>query len=242
MQAGICIEHLTQTYGRRAALRDVSLTVPPGLYGLLGRNGAGKTTLMRTVATLLPCRAGRVTVCGVPVTQAARVRALVGYLPQDFAAYPGLTVREALGYFGTLSGMREGLLQKRVPAVLRLLNLEAQAGKHVGALSGGMLRRLGVAQAILHDPPVVIVDEPTAGLDPEERVRLRALLARLAAGGRAVLFSTHIAPDIEAVCSGLAVLDAGHVLYAGTVAALKAQTGAKDLEQAYLACVQGGCA
>ncbi len=240
MQTGICIEHLTLRYGRKAALCDVSLTVPPGLYGLLGRNGAGKTTLMRTVATLLPCREGRVTVNGVPTAQAARVRAMVGYLPQDFAAYPSLTVREALGYLGTLSGLERPLLRRRVPAVLRLLHLEEQADKRVGALSGGMLRRLGMAQAILHDPPVLIVDEPTAGLDPEERVRLRALLARLAAGGRVVLFSTHIAPDIEAVCGGLAVLDAGRVRYAGTVADLKARTGAGDLERAYLACVQGG--
>ncbi len=237
---GIEINHLEHRYGRKAALCDVNLRIPPGLYGLLGRNGAGKTTLMRILATLLPCTGGRVTVNGVPLAEAARVRAMVGYLPQDFAAWPRLTVRETLGYFGTLSGMGARDLQKRVPAVLAALHLQAQAGTKVRALSGGMLRRLGVAQAVLHDPPVLIVDEPTAGLDPEERVRLRALLAALAAQGRTVLFSTHIAADIEAVCTGLAVLDAGRVRYAGTVAGLKARTGAKTLEQAYLACVRGG--
>ncbi len=239
---GIEIEHLSQYYGRRPALRDVSLTVPPGLYGLLGRNGAGKTTLMRTVAALLPCRAGRVRVCGVPAddAHAARVRALIGYLPQDFAAYPSLTVRETLAYLGTLSGMSGAALARRVPAVLRQVNLTEQAGKRVKALSGGMLRRLGVAQALLHDPPVLIVDEPTAGLDPEERVRLRGLLAALAGGGKTVVFSTHIAGDIEAVCRGLAILDGGRLLYAGTAADLKRRTGARTLEQAYLAFVQGG--
>ena len=246
MEPCICIEHLTQCYGRRPALRDLSLTVPPGLYGLLGRNGAGKTTLMRTVATLMACQRGQVTVCGVPVNaaNAARVRSLIGYLPQDFAAYPNLTVREVLEYLGTLSGVGGARLARRVPLLLRQVHLAEHAGKRVKALSGGMLRRLGVAQALLHDPPVLIVDEPTAGLDPEERVRLRNLLAALAApqagGGKAVLFSTHIAGDIEAVCSAVAVLDEGQLRYAGTVAALKKRTGAPNLEQAYLACVRGG--
>lgn len=242
---GIVIEHLSQYYGRKAALRDVSLTVPPGLYGLLGRNGAGKTTLMRTVAALLPCRAGRVTVCGVPVNDAnaAKVRSRIGYLPQDFAAYPDLTVREALAYLGTLSGMSGAALSRRVPAMLRQVNLTQQANKRVKALSGGMLRRLGVAQALLHDPPVLIVDEPTAGLDPEERVRLRGLLAALAApqyGGKTVVFSTHIASDIEAVCNGIAILDGGRLCYTGTAADLKRRTGAASLEQAYLSFVHGG--
>ena len=239
---GIEIEHLSQSYGRRPALRDVNLTVPQGLYGLLGRNGAGKTTLMRTVAALLPCREGRVRVCGVPVddAHAARVRALIGYLPQDFAAYPNLTVREMLIYLGTLSGMGGAALARRVPAVLQQVNLTQQAGKRVKALSGGMLRRLGVAQALLHDPPVLIVDEPTAGLDPEERVRLRGLLAALAGSGKTVVFSTHIASDIEAVCSGIAILDGGRLLYTGTAADLARRTGARGLEQAYLAFVHGG--
>lgn len=232
----IVVRQLTQRYGRKAALQGLDLTIPQGMFGLLGRNGAGKTTLMRTIATLMRCQSGSVTVCGIPVEQAAAVRAKIGYLPQDFAMYPNLSVRQALRYLGTLSGMDSALLDRRVPQVLRQVNLAAQAGKRVRELSGGMLRRLGVAQALLHDPEVLIVDEPTAGLDPEERVRLRELLGTLAQE-KTVVFSTHIASDIEAACGQIAILDGGQLRYRGTVQQLCRATGAANLEQAYLACV-----
>ena len=154
--------------------------------------------------------------------------------------YPNLTVYQALEYLGTLSGLEPARLQRRIQAVLRQVNLQEHAHKKVKALSGGMLRRLGVAQALLHDPPVLIVDEPTAGLDPEERVRLRGLLGQLANNGKTVVFSTHIASDIEAACNAIAILDSGRLRYQGTVAALCRATGTQNLEQATLACVHGG--
>lgn len=212
----IIIRGLDQFYGRRQALRGINLTIRPGMFGLLGRNGAGKTTLMRTLATLLETRHGSVSVCGVDIRRASEIRQITGYLPQDFSMYPSMTVTEALDYLGILSGMSTAARAVRIPELLRRVNLEEQKGKRIKSLSGGMKRRLGIAQALLHEPKVLIVDEPTAGLDPEERIRFRNLLCEVAED-RVVLLSTHIVGDIEAACEDIAVLDQGELVYSGTV-------------------------
>ena len=219
MSAEIKIEHLNQYYGRKCALKDVSLTIHKGMFGLLGRNGAGKTTLMKVLATLLPKTEGSVSVCGIPVEDAARVRRITGYLPQEFSMYPNMTVYEAMDYLGVLSGLGSRKRRELIPKLLSQVNLLEDQKKKVKALSGGMKRRLGIAQAILHNPKVLIVDEPTAGLDPEERVRFRNLLSEIAQE-RIVILSTHIVGDIEATCEQIAVLNEGEILYQGTVSDL----------------------
>lgn len=239
MEHEIVISGLCQSYGRREVLHDISFTIPQGMFGLLGRNGAGKTTLMKTLCTLLTPKSGSVTLCGVPVSQTAKIRAMVGYLPQDFSLYPSMTVTEALDYLGVLSGMEKSKRKERIELLLAQVNLEAQAKKRVNALSGGMKRRLGIAQALLHDPQIIIADEPTAGLDPEERVRFRELFCALAKE-KTVLLSTHIVSDIEESCENLAVLDGGRLYYTGTVQDLIARTQTDHMEQAYLRCVKGG--
>ncbi|MDF2544268.1 MAG: transporter ATP-binding protein [Herbinix sp.] len=180
MSTEIKIEHLNKYYGKKQALKDIDLTIPQGMFGLLGRNGAGKTTLMKVLATLLQKNEGQVTVCGIPITSAGAIRSMTGYLPQEFSMYANMTVYEAMDYLGILSGLSKVERKERIPMLLTKVNLQSCKRKKVKALSGGMKRRLGIAQAILHNPKVLIVDEPTAGLDPEERVRFRNLLSEIA--------------------------------------------------------------
>ncbi len=222
MAARIRIENLNQYYGKKQALKDVNLTIEAGMFGLLGRNGAGKTTLMKVLATLLPKSEGQITICNRPVEHAREVRNITGYLPQEFSMYPNMSVYEAMDYLGVLSGLPKSQRKQRIPELLERVNLQDDRRKKVKALSGGMKRRLGIAQAILHDPKVLIVDEPTAGLDPEERVRFRNLLCEIAEG-RIVILSTHIVGDIEATCENIAVLDRGEIIYQGTAAELISQ-------------------
>lgn len=208
------IRNLNKFYRKKQALKDINLSIGQGMFGLLGRNGAGKTTLMKILTTLLHKNSGAVTVCGIPVERAKEVRRMVGYLPQDFSMYPGMTIYEAMDYLGALSELDGPTRQKRIPEILQRVNLQDNSKTKVKALSGGMRRRLGIAQAILHDPKVLIVDEPTAGLDPEERVRFRNLLCELAEN-RIVLLSTHIVGDIEAACEKIAILNEGQLLFTG---------------------------
>lgn len=215
----IMVRHLNQSYGKKQVLTDINLTIEKGMFGLLGRNGAGKTTFMKTLATLLPKKEGSVILCGHPVEKAAEVRRIVGYLPQDFSFYPSMTVAAAMDYLGVLSGVPKAKRRERINMLLQRVNLNDAAGTKVRALSGGMRRRLGIAAALLHDPQVLIVDEPTAGLDPEERIRFRNLLCELAEE-RIVLLSTHIVGDIEATCEKLAILNDGQLLYNGSVSDL----------------------
>ena len=216
-----CIEirNVDKFYGKKQALKNVNLTVNQGMFGLLGRNGAGKTTLMKTLATLHSKKNGEITVCGIPIEHAKEIRSMTGYLPQDFSMYPSMTVKESLDYLGVLSGM-DGLIRKeRISLLLKRVNLVEDKNKKVKALSGGMKRRLGIAQALLHDPKVLIVDEPTAGLDPEERIRFRNLLCEVAED-RIVILSTHIVGDIEATCEDIAIMNDGEILWQGTVTEL----------------------
>ena len=215
-EMNITIRHLDKYYGRKQALSDVTMTIPKGMFGLLGRNGAGKTTLMKILAALSKKQSGTVEICGIPVENAAEIRRITGYLPQEFNMYPGMSVYEAMDYLGVLSGLSKQERRKRISVLLERVNLQDDRKKKVKALSGGMKRRLGIAQAVIHDPKVLIVDEPTAGLDPEERVRFRNLLSEIAEE-RIVILSTHITGDIEASCEEIAVLEEGKLLFRGTV-------------------------
>lgn len=219
MDNKIEIRNVDKFYGRKQALYHINLTIHQGMFGLLGRNGAGKTTLMKVLATIHQKRKGSITVCGIPVEHAKEIRTITGYLPQDFSMYPAMTVWESLDYLGVLSGMDQQLRKERIGMLLKRVNLTEHKNKKVKALSGGMKRRLGIAQALLHDPQVLIVDEPTAGLDPEERIRFRNLLCEVAEE-RIVILSTHIVGDIEATCEDIAIMNSGRILWQGTVSEL----------------------
>lgn len=220
------IRNLNKFYGKKQALCNINLTIEQGMFGLLGRNGAGKTTLLKTLATLLNKKSGDVTICGIPIKNAKEIRRIIGYLPQDFSMYPGMTVYEAMEYLGVLSGLDGSVRKKRIPLLLEKVNLIDNSKTKVKALSGGMKRRLGIAQALLHSPKVLIVDEPTAGLDPEERIRFRNLLCDTA-NDRIVLLSTHIVGDIEAACEKIAILDQGKILFNGLTSELIASAEGK---------------
>ena len=219
MNNSIEIKNLNKFYGKKQALFDVNLSIQQGMFGLLGRNGAGKTTLMKTLATLLQKKDGEITVCGVPIENAKEIRRIIGYLPQEFSMYPSMKVGEAMEYLAILSGLSGAERKERIDALLKKVNLTEHRDKKVKALSGGMKRRLGIAQALLNNPKVLIVDEPTAGLDPEERVRFRNLLSEIAED-KIVILSTHIVGDIEATCEDIAIINEGRVIYNGTVDAL----------------------
>lgn len=216
MENQIVMEHVNKFYGKKQALKDINLTIEQGMFGLLGRNGAGKTTLMKILATLHGKQNGSVTVCGIPIESAKEVREIIGYLPQDFSMYPAMTVWEALDYLGALSEIQKQERRARIDYLLKKVHLSDERHKKVRSLSGGMKRRLGIAQALVHEPRVLIVDEPTAGLDPEERIRFRNLLCEVAQE-RIVILSTHIVGDIEATCENLAVLNEGEILWKGTL-------------------------
>ncbi|SFS31438.1 ATP-binding cassette domain-containing protein [Marininema halotolerans] len=218
----VVIEELSKQYGSLRVLRNINLTMETGLFGLLGPNGAGKTTLLRTLCTLEPIERGRVSICGFDLKQEGHaIRKRLGYLPQHFQVPGSLTGEEILHYMATLKGIKNKQdRNKQVARVLEEVNLTAKARQKVRKYSGGMLRRLGIAQAILGNPSLLIVDEPTAGLDPTERIRFRTLIDRLSKD-RLIILSTHIISDIEAGCEQVAVLHRGSVAFNGSVADLR---------------------
>src|SRR5919106_282797 len=195
------------------ALKDVSLTIPPGMYGLLGPNGAGKSTLMRTIATLQEPDAGSIRLGDIDVlAERERVRETLGYLPQEFGVYPKVSAEELLDHFALLKGIAERRARKEViEALLRQTNLWEVRKRKLGGYSGGMKQRFGVAVALLGNPKLMIVDEPTAGLDPAERVRFLNLLSELGENS-VVLLSTHIVEDVAELCSRMAIIDEGEIL------------------------------
>jgi ABC-2 type transport system ATP-binding protein len=216
----ISCDAVVHRYGRRTALSEVTWVAEPGLTGMLGRNGAGKTTLLRIITTLIRPTSGRVSVAGLDsVRDAAAVRGLLGYLPQEFQPYLELSVREYLSYVGYLAHLPPAVVRRELERVVTLTNLDPVIAQRVGALSGGTRRRLGIAQALLGKPPILVVDEPTAGLDVEERVRLRQLLAELAQEST-VLMSTHLVEDLEALAGRLLVIERGRVLFDGSTTGL----------------------
>ena len=213
------------------ALDGVDLKIGTGLFGLLGPNGAGKSTLMRVICTLLVPTAGRVTVGGHDVISERRaVRRLFGYLPQEFSAWRLHRVEEVLDTLALLSRLQDKKVRRRrVTEVLELVGLQHVADRKVKKLSGGMVRRLGVAQALVHEPTILVVDEPTVGLDPEERLHFRQLMARLGRD-RIVVLSTHIVADLGSGCSDLALIDNGKVEFRGSPAELVARARGKVFE------------
>lgn len=219
MQANIEINHITKKYSNGVtALDDISFTVGSGVFGLLGHNGAGKTTLMKALVTVLSPSAGTIRVCGFDtVKQGNEVRERIGYLPQELTMYPSLSVFDFVNYMAELKGIRD---KKAVNEILEQVEMLEFSKRKIKQLSGGMKRRVAIAQALIGNPQILVVDEPTAGLDPEERVRFRGLLSRYAREGRTVLLSTHIVEDVHQLCGELAVLRKGRLFYAGTSAAL----------------------
>jgi ABC-2 type transport system ATP-binding protein len=225
----LVIRDLVKVYpGPVAALQGVSLDIKPGMFGLLGPNGAGKTTLMRIVAGLLEPTSGRVTLDGAEVTEAPeQVWARLGYLPQEFGFYPHLTGQAMLEHLLALKGVEApGGVRKLAQELLERVNLAFAAKRKIKGYSGGMRQRLGLAQAIAGNPRLIIVDEPTAGLDPEERFRFYRLLAELAAD-RIVILSTHIVEDVSVLCSRFAVIRAGQVVALTTPAEARAMITGK---------------
>ncbi len=227
-------EGLGHTYkGDQTALDEVDLTLGTGLYGLLGPNGAGKSTLMRIICTLLIPTRGTARVCGHDVTKERRqVRESIGYLPQQFGAWRNHRAEEVLDTLARLSGLSDKKeRRRRVAETLELVGLDAVADRKVKKLSGGMVRRLGVAQAMVHEPRVLIVDEPTVGLDPEERMRFRQVMARLGRD-RTILLSTHIVADLGGGCSQIALLDDGRIEFQDSPEALLERAVGKVFEVA----------
>ena len=211
------IENLSKRYPNGTqALQDVTLTIPPGMFGLLGPNGAGKSTLMRTLATLQEADSGSARLGDIDMlADKDAVRRVLGYLPQDFGLYPKVTAEDLLTHLATLKGISRASERKQVvDALLHQTNLHAVRRKALGSFSGGMRQRFGIAQALLGNPKLLIVDEPTAGLDPEERVRFHNLLSEI---GQEVivLLSTHIVSDVRDLCPRMAVLNGGRVLLTG---------------------------
>lgn len=209
----LVIDHVSKRYGKQTlALRDFSLQLGPGVLGLLGPNGAGKTTLMSILATITRATEGRVTWNGADLAaNPDALRATLGYLPQDFGVYPNLSAVEFLEYLAAVKGLDAKSSKQRIDELLNLVNLTDVRKRPLGGYSGGMKQRVGIAQALLNDPQLLIVDEPTAGLDPEERVRFRNLLSELS-GERIVILSTHIVSDVEATATDIALISQGSMV------------------------------
>jgi len=209
----LAIEGVSKQYnGKVWALRDFSLDLRPGVLGLLGPNGAGKTTLMSILATITMPTEGTATWNGIDIRRQPDVlRQVLGFLPQDFGVYPNLNAVEFLEYLAAIKGLDARQARRRIDELLQLVNLTEVRKRPLGGYSGGMKQRVGIAQALLNDPKLLIVDEPTAGLDPEERVRFRNLLSELS-GERIVILSTHIVSDVEAVATDIALISHGRLV------------------------------
>ena len=218
----LSIQDLSKHYsGGKLGLDSFSSEISSGILGLLGPNGSGKSTLMRVVATITKPSAGRVLLDGVDIRRKPdAMRRVLGYLPQDFGVYQNLDAVEFLSYIGALKGLRDSITRQRIETLLDEMNLAAVRTKPIGTYSGGMRQRIGIAQALLNDPQVLILDEPTVGLDPQERVRFRNLLAHFA-GDRIVVLSSHIVSDIETTADDIVVMDGGRLLARGTAEVLR---------------------
>ena len=212
------IKNLTKIYprGKKKALNNVDITIPQGIFGLIGRNGAGKTTLMRIVATVMDATDGEILFDGKELkTNKDEFRSSLGYLPQSTKLMPRLNIVEFLDYVCIMKGMKDkALRQQKINWAIETVGLVGEEKKRLGNYSGGMLRRAGIAQALIGDPKVLIIDEPTTGLDPEERLYFLNLLSKIASE-RTIIFSTHITADIEHLCTNICVLEQGEVKYLG---------------------------
>ena len=208
----LTIQNVTKNFGEKRAVNDVSLELISGVYGLLGPNGAGKTTLMKLIVDILTPSAGRITLDGVDITElGAAYRDKLGYMPQEIGVYKNFSAKKFLKYIAALKGLSGREAESKVSELLGLVGLKDVANKRLGGFSGGMLRRIGIAQTLLNDPQILILDEPTAGLDPQERIRFRNILSELS-GNRIVLISTHIVTDMEFIAGQIILLKDGAVL------------------------------
>jgi len=226
----ISIKGLNMIYpGGKQALRDVDLDIPTGMFGLLGPNGAGKSTLMRILVALMEPTSGEVNIFGYDLRrQRKEIRSILGYLPQDFRFFAKYKTHEFLDYAARLSGMSDARKRKQaVDAMLETVGLFDARERYANRLSGGMKRRLGIAQALIHNPKVIIVDEPTTGLDPEERIRFRNLLAEFSKNDVTIILSTHIVGDISSTCNCMALMNHGQVAFYGSPQQMLAQAEGK---------------
>lgn len=216
----LSLDRLTKHYGSKIAVDRVSAVFKPGVYGLLGANGAGKTTLLRMLCAILEATSGEVLLDGEEVTSmGAEYRNILGYLPQDFGYYPNYTAAEFLEYISVLKGIPKNIAGERIKKLLEVVGLSSESGKKIKTFSGGMKQRLGIAQALLNNPGILILDEPTAGLDPKERVRFRNLLSDYA-GDKIVILSTHIVADVEAIANEVLLMKKGKFVLQGAVPVL----------------------
>jgi ABC-2 type transport system ATP-binding protein len=240
------ITGLTRRFGRTTAVAGVDLQAGPGVFGLLGPNGAGKTSLLRMMATAIPPTAGRLRLLGRdPGCYGPRreIRRRLGYLPQNLGYYPGFTVAEFVEYFALLKEMPAARVPAAVAAAVERVELGGKAKAKLRTLSGGMLRRVGIAQAIVNEPELLLLDEPTAGLDPEQRVAFRALLRDLGQGAT-VMVSTHLVEDVGAACTQVALMDQGKIIFHGSPRDLAVRgeghgIGDAPLERGYSAVLTG---
>ncbi len=226
----ILIKNLNHYYpNRKHALKDINIEIPSGMFGLLGPNGAGKSTLMRILVTLMEPSEGEIYVSGYNInTERQKVRRILGYLPQDFRFFAKYTVHEFLDYAALLSGMNNSSIRKKaVNEMLEQVGLFEVRERYASKLSGGMKRRLGIAQALIHKPQVLVVDEPTTGLDPEERIRFRNLLSAVSEQDTTIILSTHIVGDISSSCSDMALLNSGSIMFRGSPEEMLQQTNGK---------------
>ena len=212
----LSLNNLTKKYDALTAVKDVNYTMTSGVYGLLGVNGAGKTTLMRMICTLIKPSQGNITCDGKEIYEMEEsYRGQLGYLPQDFGYYPDLTVSDYLMYIASIKGLRPAFARNRAKILLAQVGLKKSSKMKMRKLSGGMLRRVGIAQAMLNDPKILILDEPTAGLDPNERIRFRNLISELA-DDRLVLLSTHIVSYVEFIANEIILMNKGEFFFTGT--------------------------
>ncbi len=223
----LIIENLSKSYKDKKVVENISISLKPGVYGLLGANGAGKTTLMRMLCGILKADTGSVTFDGISVAS-EEYRDVLGYLPQDFGYYPEFTGMEFLMYMASLKGLNKTSAKKRATELIEFVGLGEKGKKKIKTYSGGMKQRLGIAQALLNDPKVIILDEPTVGLDPRERVRFRNMIAELGKEN-IVLLSTHIVSDIEHIADVVLMMKEGKLIYRG-----KWTEENGDLEEFYL--------
>jgi ABC-2 type transport system ATP-binding protein len=222
--------HLSRSFDARLAVDDVSFQVAPGeTYGLLGPNGAGKTTTIRLVCGLLSAQSGEVTVAGMPVTTTTTTaKARIGYVPQDVSLYPDLTARENLSFFGRLYRLRGRVLRDRVAEVLDLIDLTDRCDDRVETFSGGMRRRLNIGASLLHRPSLLVLDEPTVGVDPQSRHAIMESIRALGSSGVAVLYTTHYMEEAERLCDRVGIIDHGRLIAEGTHRELVSRVGGRD--------------
>ena len=246
--ASVQLRGLVQRFGRTEVLHGVDMDVANGVLGVIGPNGAGKTTLLRTLATIIRPTSGTVSLLGLDPGDSKDRRAIrrkLGYLPQNFGYYPNFTVSDFVEYFALLKEMPHKGIKSSVSRAIERVSLLEHAGSKLGTLSGGMLRRAGIAQAIVNDPELLLLDEPTAGLDPEQRVAFRTLVRELAQNSTVIL-STHLIEDVAVACTDIALLYQGNVVFRGTPSELSslghsqsAAVGDTPLERGYSAAIAG---